>query len=90
MKVSNMTSPRTGREVPNQFIISDDDGCVWFQSYKSIIAKREPSGQVTLAEGYWDYSKTTSKYRNEFLGESTQESRDKLLSGEYRLEDLNR
>ena len=37
MKVENMTSSRSGREVANQFIIRDDTRIV-FQSYDSTIA----------------------------------------------------
>jgi len=39
MKVENMTSPQ-GNKVANQFIITDDDNNDYFQSYRSIIAKR--------------------------------------------------
>lgn len=88
MKVENMTSPRSGREVANQFVITGDNGAQVFQSYGSIIAKIE-GGRVTLDEHYWDYSRTTSKYRNEFLGEDTETTRKKIASGEYTLTNLN-
>lgn len=88
MKVENMTSPRSGREVANQFVITGDNGAQVFQSYGSIIAKIE-GGRVTLDEFYWDYSRTTSKYRNEFLGEDTETTRKKIASGEYTLTNLN-
>ena len=91
MKVQNMTG-RTGRPVTNQFIISGYDNCDdWFeifQSYDSVIARRDKSG-VTLDSYYWDYSVTTGKYRNEFLGEGINETRRKIDSGEYRLANLN-
>ena len=35
------------------------------------------------------YSKTTSKYRNMFLGETTKETQKKINSGEYILTNLN-
>ena len=38
MKTENMTSTN-GNKVANQFIITDDNGSVFFQSYKSIIVK---------------------------------------------------
>ncbi len=96
VKVENMTSPRTGKEVANQFRIYTDEG-VYFQSYKSIIAfipsgssqNRPTAGKIVLDENKWDYSTTTGKYRNEFLGEGIAETRNKIKSGEYILTDLN-
>jgi hypothetical protein len=38
MKTENMTSTN-GKKVANQFIINDDNGNTFFQSYKSIIVK---------------------------------------------------
>ena len=87
MKVENMTSPQ-GNKVANQFLITDDDNNDYFQSYKSIIAKRS-RGKIYLDEYYWDYSRTTGKYRNEFLNETIAETRAKIKSGEYILTDLN-
>jgi len=89
MKVENMTSPQ-GNKVANQFIIIDDDNNEYFQSYDSIIAKRDGNSyQIYLDEYYWDYSRTTGKYRNEFLNEGIAETRAKIKSGEYILADLN-
>ncbi len=101
MNVVNMTG-RTGRAVANQFIIEttemDDDGdytyeVEYFQSYKSIIAKRVYRGghsiEILLDVHKWDYSTTTGKYRNQFLGETKKETQIKIDSGEYILTDLN-
>lgn len=90
IKVSNMTG-NSGRAVPNQMIIQGEDEngpFELFQSYKSIIAKRQ-GGQVTLDEYYWDYSVTTGRYRNEFLGENIDDTRKAIKSGVYKLADLN-
>jgi len=46
-------------------------------------------GKTQLDEKYWDYSKTTGKYRNQFLGENKKETEKKIASGEYILTDLN-
>lgn len=86
MKVSNFESSN-GNKVANQFLIVDGDKRI-FQSYDSIIAIKE-DGKVTLDENYWNYSKTTSKYRNQFLGETTEETRRKIESGVYKLANLN-
>lgn len=87
MRVQNMRSTR-GNKVPNQFIINNN-GEEYFQSYKSIIAKKS-NGKIYLDNYYWDYSVTTGKYRNEFLGEGIAETRNKITTGEYILTDLNK
>ena len=88
MKVKNMTS-NSGREVPNQFEIWDDAGNRFFQSYKSIIVKINKRDEISLDEKYWDYSRTTSKYRNDFLNMTTKEIKQQIEDGRIRLENLN-
>jgi hypothetical protein len=88
MKVQNMTSNRTGKEVANQFEIVADNGDVFFQSYRTVIAKIS-GGKITLDHNSWDYSMTTGKYRNQFLGENKATTEAKIKSGEYTLADLN-
>lgn len=88
MKVQNMKSDN-GNSIPNQFIITDDKGSIYFQSYESIIAVIHRSGKIYLDEKYWDYSVTTGKYRNQFLGETKKETQKKINSGEYILCNLN-
>lgn len=87
MKIENMMSAR-GNYVSNQFIIYDK-GNTYFQSYNSIIAVVDSDGQITLDEYYWDYSKTTGKYRNIFLGENKKETQKKIDAGIYKLAKLN-
>ena len=87
MTVYNMTSPN-GNQVPNQFEIDTQKGR-YFQSYRSIIAFIDNKGQVFLDDYYWDYSRTTSKYRNIFLGENRKATEEKIKSGEYKLKELN-
>ena len=96
-KVKNMISPN-GREIPNQFIITTDNSEI-FQSYDSTIAIKFPTPATFTESGHystlldinkWDYSKTTSKYRNIFLDESTKETQAKIDRGEYQLTDLNK
>lgn len=71
MKVKNMTSNKTGREVANQFIITDENKVV-FQSYNSTICiidyNKKGAEHVTLGAD-WDYSNTTRKYLYQFLYE---------------------
>jgi len=90
MKVQNIKN-KTGHSVPNQFIITDEKGMEFFQSYNSIICKKPANAyeHIELDKETWDYSKTTSKYRNQFLGETTAEIKAKIKSGEYVLTNLN-
>lgn len=71
MKVENMVSNR-GSYVPNQFIITDDEGREIFQSYETIIAIKD-NGKIILDSDALDYSKTTSKYLYLFLGMNRKE-----------------
>ena len=87
VKVWNMESSR-GNTVPNQFEIYTNKGR-YFQSYQSVITFINNKGQVYLDEQDWDYSTTTGKYRNMFLGEGIAETRKKIESGEYKLTNLN-
>lgn len=81
-----MTS-RNGNKIANQFVITDGNKVI-FQSYNSVIAIIENSN-VILDECKWNYSVTTSKYRNLFLNESTKETQAKIDSGVYKLSNLN-
>ena len=87
MKISNIIGT-SGQPVKNQFLIIDDLGNKYFQSYDSMIAKIE-GGKVYLDSVYWDYSQTTGKYRNIFLGEDKKTTEKKIKSGEYILTNLN-
>ena len=88
-RVGQMWSARSGRGVANQFTLHTDAG-TFFQSYASIIAfKPKGSGKVVLDRDCWDYSTTTGKYRNEFLGEGIAETRKKIADGTYVLAKLN-
>ena len=89
MKVENMESSK-GNKVANQFRIEDvENETEYFQSYNSIIVKREYKGNTYLDEKYWDYSRTTAKYRNIFLNETKKETQAKINNGTYKLVDLN-
>lgn len=87
-KVENMVS-HNGNKVPNQFILTDKRGNRYFKSYDTIIAKIDKKGIVTLDKEKWNYSSTTSKYRNLFLGEDTKETKEKIKLKIYKLKNLN-
>lgn len=87
-RVENMTSNSSYNKIANQFIITDDNGNTFFQSYQTVICKRDSQGRITLNRSMWDYSKTTGKYRNQFLGEDKKETERKIKEGIYSLADL--
>lgn len=68
----------------NQAVVRTPAGRI-FQSYNSTIAIISPKGKVTLGK-HWDYSVTTGKYRNIFLGEDIHETRKKLADKTYKLD----
>ena len=77
--------------VKNQFIITvrtKKGQKEVFQSYNTVIAVIDENRQVWL-DYHWDYSSTTGKYRNQFLGETIKETRKKIASGEYKVTNLN-
>ena len=87
IKVLNMTSPK-GNKIPNQFVIVTPEGD-YFQSYNSVIAFINNEGRVFLDENKWDYSTTTGKYRNIFLGENKKLTEKRINNNNYVLIDLN-
>ena len=99
IKVKSMISTK-GNAVPNQFILWNDED-IYFQSYKSIIARVQGYEGVfpviVLDSNFWDYSKTTSTYLFKFLsrfvhfGESINKRlvQKRINNGEYLLGDLN-
>ena len=96
IKAKNIISDK-GNPITNQIIITDTKkDSETFQSYDSIIAIKEKKKErysyavpeehktnVTLDKYYWDYSRTTAKYRNIFLNETTEETKKKIKEGIY-------
>lgn len=94
VSVYNLESPRTSKPVANQFVITTSEGR-YFQSYSSVIVfipyghSDKKDLRIVLDPLYWDYSTTTGKYRNIFLGESRKETEKKIKNGTYILRSLN-
>lgn len=90
--VRNMVSA-SGNNVANQFIISYGEDEEIFQSYKTVIARRTYDARdgttIALDVDYWNYSVTTSKYRNKFLDMTTQEIKQAIKDGSIELVNLN-
>lgn len=88
VRVSTFTTP-AGNVAAEQYIITTDD-YRYFQSYQTIIARiHRMTGEVTLNTSY-NQSKTTGRYRNDFLGEGIAETRRKVEAGVYEVADLNK
>lgn len=101
MKVSNFNGvvnqfliTEEGRGALGNFTLRET-----FQSYNTVIAVRttwDPPAtdnhkvRIELDRNCWDCSKTTNKYRNQFLDETTAETLRKIKSGEYILTNLNK
>ena len=100
MKVENMTSS-SGNKIANQFIITGIAAGIYnkegqhlqsgkmFQSYDSIIAYKAHTGTLYLDKDYWDYSRTTSKYRNQFTRLDTQSTKKGIEAGTIKLLTFN-
>ena len=99
MKITQFEGKNGG--VKNQFLITEVGNGAngnfikreTFQSYDSIIAIKTywtDKIEIELDETYWNYSTTTGKYRNLFLGENKQATEKKIKSGEYILTNLNK
>jgi hypothetical protein len=80
IRVENFVNDN-GNKVPNQFKVTTPNG-TYFQSYDSIIIFEDKNGKITLGRD-WDYSQTTGKYRNQYLGEGIAETRKKIEDGTY-------
>ena len=75
--------------VKNQFVIRTEKGR-YFQSYNSMIVFiPNDNTPIQLDKKYYDYSVTTSKYRNKFLNCTSKEIEKGIKFGTYILTDLN-
>ena len=54
-------------------------------SYDVLIAIRKINGEVVFSS-FWNYSRTTAKYRNLFLQETTKEIEQKIEKGIYKID----
>lgn len=82
----------SGRPAKDQIVRHYEDGSSDFISYGRTIVSRPfnyPKEPIVLDVGKWNYSITTARYRNRFLGESTGDTRRRIESGQYVLRNLN-
>lgn len=86
-RIEKMTG-RTGHPVRNQVILHTDEGR-YFKSYDTLIVFIDNDENVFLDEEYWNYSRTTAKYRRDFLNEGIEDTRKNIQEGVYKLVNLN-
>ena len=79
VNVRNMTS-NSGNSIPNQFIVRTEYGRM-FKSYDSNIAFIPYDENIIYLGKDWNYSVTTGKYRNEFLGINKKELEARIEAG---------
>ena len=89
MKTRSLCSPRSGKPVANQWVITTQNGEM-FKSYETMIAIRSWDGQVMLDHD-WDYSATTLKYLKIFLDVSLSKSeiQKRIDDGIFQIGNLN-
>lgn len=68
LQIENLVNDNNNHAV-NQFVVKIN-GNVFFQSYDTIIAKKDAKGKVTLSS-YWNYSKTTRKHLYIWMRDNT-------------------
>jgi len=84
MQIFNLSSPRSGRPVANQFLILHKDGTKIIRSYQTDIVKVLPNGDTYISDK-WDCSRTTKKYTCQFLDTTGVQIVKKLASGEFKV-----
>lgn len=68
LQIENLVNDNNNHAV-NQFVVKLN-GNVFYQSYDTIIAKKDKDGKITLSSD-WDYSKTTKKHLYIWLRDNT-------------------
>ena len=89
VRVENFKSSKSGQAIANQFRITLQNGIEVFQSYNSIICVKA-NNEIYLDYDRWNYSRTTARYRNIFLNETTVETVKKIGLGQYACVHLNK
>ena len=84
--VADQYGLKKGQEVSRELLIKI--GVNILQSYNKTVAIQFKN-QIYLDRYYWNYSKTTSKYVSRFLRMGIKEIKEKINSGEFKLEKFN-
>ena len=91
-KSHGFRNPHTNKIVNNHHVINlwndKKELLTRFYSYGTCIVQIVNS-KITLDKYYYNYSRTTSKYRNMYLGLDSKQLTKKIASGEIELANLN-
>lgn len=68
LQIENLVNDNNNHAV-NQFVVKLN-GNVFYQSYDTVIAKKDKEGKITLCAD-WNYSKTTKKHLYIWLRDNT-------------------
>jgi len=58
-------------------------------SYGKVIARNDGRGMYTLDPRWHNFSRTTTKYRNRFIGADSESVNEMIKRGRIKFEDLN-
>ena len=72
----------------NQYQVNHQ-GAEWLVSYESNIVYTNKNGKVFLDPKYYDYSRTTAKYRNQYLGMTSKQVQENIDLGIFKFKNLN-
>lgn len=71
---------------PN-YVVTSHKGIRYLTSYRTVVAKI--NGVYITLDPMWEYSRTTVKHVNRFLGTNAMETRKHIKSGMFTVENLN-
>ena len=86
--LTDMINCRISTPFTNCVIVHLSNGWNILKSYNTTIAMRKGQ-EVIIDLRYYNYSASTGKHRNYFLGETLKDTDKKIKNGEYQTADLN-
>ena len=86
--LTDMINCRISTPFTNCVIVHLSNGWNILKSYNTTIAMRKGQ-EVIIDLRYYNYSASTGKHRNYFLGETLKDTDKKIENGEYQTADLN-
>ena len=86
--LTDMINCKISTPFTNCVIVHLSNGWNILKSYNTTIAMRKEQ-EVIIDSRYYNYSASTGKHRNYFLGETLKDTDKKIKNGEYQTADLN-
>lgn len=86
--LTDMINCKISTPFTNCVIVHLSNGWNILKSYNTTIAMRKGQ-EVIIDLRYYNYSASTGKHRNYFLGETLKDTDKKIKNGEYQTADLN-